>query len=55
MKKTKRKTMTFEGPGGPMTVICPGHVGKKEFNDAFKNEGWSERGTYTQKEMTYEY
>lgn len=54
--KTKLKTITLESmSGNPGIVLCPGHVTQKVFNDAFKNEGWSERGSYKQKDLTYEY
>lgn len=36
-------------------VICPGHVDNKRFNQAFKYEGWSSPGNYTQDELTYGY
>lgn len=51
--KTKLKTITLGDD--PHTVICPGHVTQKVFNDAFKNEGWSERGSYKQKDLRYMY
>lgn len=51
----KLKTITLENSGGPSTVLCPGHVTQKQFNSAFKNEGWSQRGDYKQKDLRYEY
>lgn len=53
--KTKLKTITLVINDDPVTVICPGHVAQKVFNDAFKNEGWSERGGYKQKDLKYTY
>lgn len=50
-----KKTITLQNSGGPSMVLCPGHVDQKTFNDAFKNEGWSERGSYKQADLLYEY
>ncbi len=51
----KKKTITLCVDDHPISVICPGHVGQKEFNDAFKNEGWDARGSYKQKDLKYTY
>jgi hypothetical protein len=51
----KLKTITLCQDDNPSWVLCPGHVTQKQFNDAFKNEGWSERGSYKQKDLKYEY
>lgn len=54
--KTKLKTITLcAGDDNPTSVVCPGHVRQKEFNDAFKNEGWSKRGSYKQIDLEYIY
>ena len=50
-----KKTITLSDKGGPVRVICPGHIGRKIFNNAFKAEGWSSHRSWTQKELTYEY
>ncbi len=55
--KTRLKTQTL-GPrnqDNPMHVLCPGHVDSKTFNQAFKNEGWSEKGSYKQADLNYLY
>lgn len=55
-KRKPRKTITLcDSSGSPGTVVCPGHVCAKEFNDAFKAEGWSERGGYKQGDLRFEY
>lgn len=51
----KIKTITLSHGDDPSWVLCPGHVTAKIFNDAFKNEGWSNRGGYKQKDLSYEY
>lgn len=54
--KRKLKTITLtDSDTNPTWVICPGHITQKQFNDAFNNEGWSERGSYKQKDLKYEY
>lgn len=50
-----KKTITLEDNCGPCIVLCPGHVSQKDFNNAFKGEGWSERGGYKQADLRYEY
>ena len=53
--KKKLKTITICVQGDLRVVLCPGHVKQKDFNDAFKNEGWSYRGNYEQKDLKYVY
>jgi len=54
MKKLKTSTLCTSS-GDPVTVVCPGHVDAKTFNQAFKNEGWSERGSYSKDDIKYIY
>lgn len=53
--KTKKKTITLSIGADPSLVLCPGHVDQKTFNQAFKNEGWSEPGGYKQRDLEYGY
>ncbi len=56
MKKRVLKTMTlFSDESNPSTVVCPGHVGQKVFNQAFRAEGWKPGGAYKQKDLKYTY
>jgi hypothetical protein len=41
------RTKTLSEDDNPVFVVCLGHVNEKQFNDAFKAEGWSERGNYS--------
>lgn len=50
----KLRTYTLDGVGGPVAVLCKGHVDQKTFNQAFKNEGW-DCANYKQKELSYVY
>ena len=50
--KTNKKTITL-GRDEPSTIVCRGHVLAPEFNKAFKNEGWSDAGSYTNKELAH--
>lgn len=53
--KTKLKTMTLGDTHGNMSAVyCKGHVSAKVFNQAFKNEGWSDAG-YKQENLEYIY
>lgn len=55
MRTNKKTTTLSDNNGEPISVICPGHVNQRTFNDAFKNEGWSARGAYRQKDLEYIY
>lgn len=55
MNRTKLKTITLCRGDDPSTVVCPGHVSAKVFNQAFKNEGWDSLGAYKQSELRYIY
>lgn len=48
------KTITLFQNDDPCFVLCPGHVDKKTFNQAFKNEGW-DQASYKQDDLRYEY
>jgi len=39
----------------PTHVICEGHVDAETFNQAFQNEGWSDPGTWTDKDLKHTY
>tara|TARA_R100001086_G_C11836309_1_gene257922 strand:- start:40 stop:297 length:258 start_codon:yes stop_codon:yes gene_type:complete len=55
-KKTKKlKTTTLFYGDNPSWVICPGHVTYGKFNQAFKNEGWFDRGSWGKDDIAYEY
>lgn len=51
----KLKTTTLMRHHDPVSVICPGHVDAKTFNQAFKNEGWKSPGQYKQADLKYIY
>lgn len=54
MKKEKLVTITMSEKESPKFSICKGHVKAKDFDLAFKREGWA-GATVKQAELKYEY
>jgi hypothetical protein len=54
--KKKLKTITLsDSCHNPTWSLCPGHVTSREFNAAFKAEGWKGGGRIPKSELKYQW